>query len=150
MTCPDGGIGRRAGLKHQWGNPCRFDPGSGYADNKAKHGDIRCLALFFYPDTALAPEQNGGTTHRPAVKRTEDGDGRPLYHTKPAGMHRPCISSGVPGQKEARAGILTGHPARAILILRSTSGLLYFTKTFLPFTMYRPAAAFCTRRPSRV
>ena len=27
---PDGGIGRRAGLKHQWGNPCRFDPGSGY------------------------------------------------------------------------------------------------------------------------
>ena len=27
---PDGGIGRRAGLKHQWGNPSRFDPGSGY------------------------------------------------------------------------------------------------------------------------
>ena len=20
--CPDGGIGRRAGLKHQWGNTC--------------------------------------------------------------------------------------------------------------------------------
>ncbi len=30
---PDGGIGRRAGLKHQWSNPCRFDPGSGYARN---------------------------------------------------------------------------------------------------------------------
>ena len=30
-SSPDGGIGRRAGLKHQWGNPCRFDPGSGYA-----------------------------------------------------------------------------------------------------------------------
>ena len=29
-VCPDGGIGRRAGLKHQWSNPCRFDPGSGY------------------------------------------------------------------------------------------------------------------------
>ena len=29
---PDGGIGRRAGLKHQWSNPCRFDPGSGYKD----------------------------------------------------------------------------------------------------------------------
>ena len=29
-TSPDGGIGRRAGLKHQWSNPCRFDPGSGY------------------------------------------------------------------------------------------------------------------------
>ena len=25
---PDGGIGRRAGLKHQWGNPSRFEPGS--------------------------------------------------------------------------------------------------------------------------
>ena len=30
LRSPDGGIGRRAGLKHQWGNPCRFDPGSGY------------------------------------------------------------------------------------------------------------------------
>jgi hypothetical protein len=30
---PDGGIGRRAGLKHQWGNPCRFDPGSGYKEH---------------------------------------------------------------------------------------------------------------------
>ena len=29
-TCPDGGIGRRAGLKHLWSNPCRFDPGSGH------------------------------------------------------------------------------------------------------------------------
>ena len=29
---PDGGIGRRAGLKHQWGNPSRFDPGSGYKE----------------------------------------------------------------------------------------------------------------------
>lgn len=29
-TSPDGGIGRRVGLKHRWGNPCRFDPGSGY------------------------------------------------------------------------------------------------------------------------
>ena len=28
--CPGGGIGRRAGLKHQWGDPCRFDPGPGY------------------------------------------------------------------------------------------------------------------------
>ena len=29
---PDGGIGRRAGLKHQWSNPSRFDPGSGYKE----------------------------------------------------------------------------------------------------------------------
>ena len=27
---PDGGIGRRDGLKHRWGNPSRFEPGSGY------------------------------------------------------------------------------------------------------------------------
>ncbi len=27
---PDGGIGRRDGLKHRWSNPSRFDPGSGY------------------------------------------------------------------------------------------------------------------------
>ena len=31
VASPDGGIGRRAGLKHQWSNPCRFDPGSGYS-----------------------------------------------------------------------------------------------------------------------
>ena len=35
-TSPDGGIGRRAGLKHQWSNPCRFDPGSGYKQ-KTQH-----------------------------------------------------------------------------------------------------------------
>ena len=38
-TCPDGGIGRRAGLKHQWSNPCRFDPGSGY--------QTKCKCLIF-------------------------------------------------------------------------------------------------------
>ena len=36
-NCPDGGIGRRAGLKHQWGNPSRFDPGSGYAEILVEH-----------------------------------------------------------------------------------------------------------------
>ena len=34
---PDGGIGRRAGLKHQWSNPCRFDPGSGYRNGGVEH-----------------------------------------------------------------------------------------------------------------
>ncbi len=33
VKSPDGGIGRRAGLKHQWGNPSRFEPGSGYNNN---------------------------------------------------------------------------------------------------------------------
>ena len=36
-NCPDGGIGRRAGLKHQWGNPSRFDPGSGYEEILVEH-----------------------------------------------------------------------------------------------------------------
>ena len=27
---PDGGIGRRDGLKHRWSNPSRFEPGSGH------------------------------------------------------------------------------------------------------------------------
>ena len=40
--CPDGGIGRRAGLKHQWGNPSRFDPGSGYKERESE------MVLFFY------------------------------------------------------------------------------------------------------
>lgn len=30
---PDGGIGRRVGLKHRWSNPYRFDPGSGHDIN---------------------------------------------------------------------------------------------------------------------
>lgn len=34
---PDGGIGRRAGLKHQWSNPSRFDPGSGYKETLVSH-----------------------------------------------------------------------------------------------------------------
>lgn len=27
---PNGGIGRRDGLKHRWGNPSRFEPGFGH------------------------------------------------------------------------------------------------------------------------
>ncbi len=34
---PNGGIGRRVGLKHRWSNPCRFDSGFGYHQiNKAR------------------------------------------------------------------------------------------------------------------
>ena len=44
--CPDGGIGRRAGLKHQWSNPSRFDPGSGYKELQIE----RFVALFFAYD----------------------------------------------------------------------------------------------------
>ena len=45
---PDGGIGRRAGLKHQWGNPCRFDPGSGYRfQSEGAAGSRSCSTFFF-------------------------------------------------------------------------------------------------------
>ena len=48
---PDGGIGRRAGLKHQWGNPSRFEPGSGYEFNSkviAKPLITKGLAIFLF------------------------------------------------------------------------------------------------------
>ena len=41
---PDGGIGRRAGLKHQWSTPSRFDPGSGYKELQIE----RFVALFSF------------------------------------------------------------------------------------------------------
>ena len=46
VISPDGGIGRRAGLKHQWGNPCRFDPGSGYNGTKKAKGYNHTIAAF--------------------------------------------------------------------------------------------------------
>ena len=46
-TSPDGGIGRRAGLKHQWSNPCRFDPGFGYW--KPSQSNFYEGFLFFRP-----------------------------------------------------------------------------------------------------
>ena len=51
-SCPDGGIGRRAGLKHQWSNPSRFDPGSGYK-GKAERMIIHCLAFPFLLTSSL-------------------------------------------------------------------------------------------------
>ena len=45
--CPDGGIGRRVGLKHQW---IHFHPGSipGLGTKeRAKYLQIKYLALFF-------------------------------------------------------------------------------------------------------
>ena len=47
-SCPDGGIGRRAGLKHQW---IHFHPGStpGLGTRKrAKYLKIKYLALFLF------------------------------------------------------------------------------------------------------
>ena len=45
---PDGGIGRRAGLKHQWSNPSRFDPGSGYTKKELSAFIISYLILFLF------------------------------------------------------------------------------------------------------
>ena len=43
---PDGGIGRRAGLKHQWSNPSRFDPGSGYKSLNVKPCKLNICRAF--------------------------------------------------------------------------------------------------------
>ena len=51
VWCPDGGIGRRVGLKHQCRKACRFDPGSGYELSSmiiAKPLKIRDLAIFLF------------------------------------------------------------------------------------------------------
>ena len=48
-TSPDGGIGRRAGLKHQWSNPCRFDPGSGYKQKTQHYAGSFLLVPFLNP-----------------------------------------------------------------------------------------------------
>ena len=49
---PDGGIGRRAGLKHQWGNPSRFDPGSGYKEPQVE--ELAALFLFFLSENLIS------------------------------------------------------------------------------------------------
>ena len=41
VACPDGGIGRRVGLKHQCRKACRFEPGSGYKKR------LRAFSTFF-------------------------------------------------------------------------------------------------------
>ena len=53
FSSPDGGIGRRAGLKHQWGNPSRFDPGSGYKLKKQSAANQMIAALFLLLSSLL-------------------------------------------------------------------------------------------------
>ena len=44
--CPDGGIGRRAGLKHQWGNTCAGStPALGTEAGKVE----KLSSLFLFP-----------------------------------------------------------------------------------------------------
>ncbi len=45
-ACPDGGIGRRAGLKHQCRKASRFEPESGYTI-KSQSVDIQHFGFFF-------------------------------------------------------------------------------------------------------
>ena len=45
MVCPDGGIGRRAGLKHQW---IHFHPGSTPGLGTGKRGTRVSLFFCFY------------------------------------------------------------------------------------------------------
>ena len=58
---PDGGIGRRAGLKHQWGNPSRFEPGSGYRKEDSHHESP--LFYFYRPGRKWPPNSSGTMLH---------------------------------------------------------------------------------------
>ncbi len=79
--CRDGGICRRAGLKHQWSNPSRFDPGTGVqrAANRKICGSFFCshrfhrLHRYFFDaknlnlcksvDLSLYPHHHAGDIH---------------------------------------------------------------------------------------
>ena len=50
---PDGGIGRRVGLKHQWSNPCRFDPGSGYRKKESSDSFFCFVPDVFWESKGL-------------------------------------------------------------------------------------------------
>ncbi len=55
-SCPGGGIGRRAGLKHQFFRECRFDPGPGYFKQRAV-GILLPVALFHFKKLKLMQEK---------------------------------------------------------------------------------------------
>ena len=48
--------GRRAGLKHQWSNPCRFDPGFGYQTKCKCLKSSTCIFLFAFCTTVTPQE----------------------------------------------------------------------------------------------
>ena len=69
-TSPDGGIGRRAGLKHQWSNPCRFDPGSGYKQKRLSITlGLFCLYPFSTPVSCADSPFQGHTAFRSRFSR---------------------------------------------------------------------------------
>ena len=92
-TSPDGGIGRRAGLKHQWSNPCRFDPGSGYKQ-KTQHyaGSFACTpsqpqsAALTAPFRVASGKETAQWAFPTSSLRQPDRLYRPL----------PMVGSGVP------------------------------------------------------
>lgn len=47
LSCPDGGTGRRTGLKIQRRKACRFDSGSGYNYQSVKHYKSMFYAFSF-------------------------------------------------------------------------------------------------------
>ena len=73
-SCPDGGIGRRAGLKHQCRKACRFDPGSGYNQVGGKRSGF-LPTFIFRPLTPPKTRSNACSTAKNKVL---------LYFTKVA------------------------------------------------------------------
>ena len=74
---PDGGIGRRAGLKHQWGNPCRFDPGSGYNEEDMTNRHVLFFCLHQNP-TFLRPLPSRPLVHASRHTHSAVGGSRRL------------------------------------------------------------------------
>ena len=123
-TSPDGGIGRRAGLKHQWSNPCRFDPGSGYKQKaSSRRSKPSLLAPTSQPQSAAltAPIRvaSGKETAQWAFPtsslRQQDRLYRPL----------PMVQSGVPAASTFYESLADADDAALMRLVISLKTILY-------------------------
>jgi hypothetical protein len=108
----DGGTGRRAGLKIQWGNPCRFDSDSRYHLRNATSR----------PDTRLRLATRAPRLHALAEKNTQAGfssgvslvfSGHARRSRSPIGLRSRRLvrgASATPARQVQRGG--DGAPAR--------------------------------------
>ena len=65
--CPDGGIGRRAGLKHQWGNTCAGSTPALGTEAESQYQLRLLFHLYSIPDLSgsrLLDKTSGSTKER--------------------------------------------------------------------------------------
>ncbi len=70
--CPDGGIGRRAGLKHQCRKASRFEPESGYIIKAKVLSSMPWLFCFFMGATIVWQGLVGVVSKQPEWNNTND------------------------------------------------------------------------------